>query len=139
MLSTFISTIFFSINLQSTRNINPSNDRLKPVMDTALINMHNERSIANLAYLFFWKSSKIASCCLLQIISGSLWVKIGYSGLTVNWSVCPISNEFSLFDWSNNGWLSPFIPQKTTTGSNSPSGPRLPPVNVSMFQWPSEK
>ena len=38
------STMFFSIDHQST-----SNDRLKPVMTTGLVNMHIDRSIANLA------------------------------------------------------------------------------------------
>ena len=39
----FTSTMIFS-NDQST-----SNDRLKPVMTTGLVNMHIDRSIANLA------------------------------------------------------------------------------------------
>ena len=43
MLSIFTSTMFFSIDHQST-----SNDRLKPVMTTGLVNMRIDRSIANL-------------------------------------------------------------------------------------------
>ena len=46
MPSIFTSTqVFFNrpIDHQST-----SNDRLKPVMTTGLVNMHNDRSIANL-------------------------------------------------------------------------------------------
>ena len=42
MLSIFTSTMDFLID-QST-----SNDRLKPVMTTGLVNMHIDRSIANL-------------------------------------------------------------------------------------------
>ena len=45
MLSIFISTMFFSIDHQST-----SNDRLKPVLTTGLVNMHIDRSIANLVF-----------------------------------------------------------------------------------------
>ena len=45
MLSIFTSTMFFSID-QST-----SNDWLKPVMTTGLVNMHIDRSIANLGTL----------------------------------------------------------------------------------------
>ena len=44
MLSILTSAMFFSIDHQST-----SNDRLKPVMTTGLVNMHIDRSIANLA------------------------------------------------------------------------------------------
>ena len=42
MLSIFTSTMIFSID-QLT-----SNDRLKPVMTTGLVNMHIDRSIASL-------------------------------------------------------------------------------------------
>ena len=44
MLSIIIDHVFFSIDHQST-----SNDRLKPVITTGLVNMHIDRSIANLA------------------------------------------------------------------------------------------
>ena len=44
MLSIFTSTMIFSINHQLT-----GNDQLKPVMTTGLVNMHIDRSIANLA------------------------------------------------------------------------------------------
>ena len=40
----FTSTKFFSIDHQLT-----SNDQLKPVKTTGLVNMHIDRSIANLA------------------------------------------------------------------------------------------
>ena len=43
MLCIFTSTMFFSIDHQST-----SNDRLKPVMTTGLEDKHFDRSIANL-------------------------------------------------------------------------------------------
>ena len=49
MPSIFTPTKFFfnrPINHQST-----SNDRLKPVMTTGLVNMHADRSIANLAIM----------------------------------------------------------------------------------------
>ena len=50
MPSVFTSTKFFNrpIDHQST-----SNDRLKPVMTTGLVNMHIDRSIANLAFFVF--------------------------------------------------------------------------------------
>ena len=44
MLSIFTSPMIFSIDHQST-----SNDRLKPVMTTSLVNMHIDQSIVNLA------------------------------------------------------------------------------------------
>ena len=45
MLNIFTSTFFFNrpVDNQST-----SNDLLKPVMIAGLVNMHNDRSIANL-------------------------------------------------------------------------------------------
>ena len=46
MLGIFTSTMFFSIDHQST-----SNDRLKPVMTTGLVNMHIDRSIETLKVL----------------------------------------------------------------------------------------
>ena len=59
MLSIFTSTMIFSIDHQST-----SNDWLKPVMSTGLVNMHIDRSIANLAR--FVQSSK-SSFVLIHI------------------------------------------------------------------------
>ena len=56
MLSIFISTMFFSIDHQST-----SNDRLKPVLTTGLVNMHIDRSIANLGGEAFNPQSKALS------------------------------------------------------------------------------
>ena len=48
MLNFFTSTMFFSVDHQST-----SNDRLKPVMTAGLVNKHIGRSIANLAAIKF--------------------------------------------------------------------------------------
>ena len=70
MLSIFTLTMFFSIDHQST-----SNDWLKPVMTTGLVNMHIDWSIANLAQ--FVQSTKSSFVLIhINVLTRSLRSKI---------------------------------------------------------------
>ena len=71
MLSIFTSTMVFSIDHQST-----SNDRLKPVMTTGLVNMHIDRSIAHLARKLLVKETTV-------IEDASLRCKVEVPGVEV--------------------------------------------------------
>ena len=60
MLGIFTSTMFFfnrPIDHQLT-----SNDRLKPVMTTGLVNMHIDQSIANLVFIAVFRKFPAFSC-----------------------------------------------------------------------------
>ena len=78
------------LRLQQTKNVcdiflNFQKNTVGLIFHENCLPADNSHEISCLVY-YFWKSSKIGNCRLLQIIGGTLWVKIsaGLWGLIVN-------------------------------------------------------